>query len=163
MKRLKCARVLLLLFSLTTLAAPADDEGWIPLFNGTNLDGWYSFQPTTGRNNDPKKFFKVTDGMIHVLDLAEDPHEWKGAVGYLATNQEYSDVRIHLEYKWGTKRFARSVEGKRNSGLMYLDAKLRRPTREICGWWTAFPSRLGLWILTPRSIPTTQALRGRNE
>jgi hypothetical protein len=120
MKRLKCAGALSLLFSLAAIAAPTDDEGWIPLFNGKNLDGWYSFQPTTGRNNDLRKFFKVTDGMIHVLDLSEDPHEWKGAVGYLATNQEYSDVRIHLEYKWGAKRFARSVEGKRNSGLMYL-------------------------------------------
>src|SRR5882724_7680578 len=120
MKRSKYVCVFLLLFSLPAMAAPADDEGWIPLFNGKNLDGWYSFQPTTGRNNEPKKFFKVTDGMIHVLDLSEDPHEWKGAVGYLATNQEYSDVRIHLEYKWGTKRFARSLEGKRNSGLMYL-------------------------------------------
>src|SRR5882724_6257131 len=120
MRRLKCTCVLLLLFSLSAMAAPTDDEGWIPLFNGKDLDGWYSFQPTTGRNNDPKKFFKVIDGMIHVLDLSEDPHQWKGSVGYLATNQEYSDVRIHLVYKWGTKRFARSVEGKRNSGLMYL-------------------------------------------
>jgi Domain of Unknown Function (DUF1080) len=37
--------------------------------------------------------------------------------GYLATNQDFSNVRIHAEYKWGIKR---ASEGKRNSGLLYL-------------------------------------------
>jgi len=112
--------VILLLCPLLVATGPADDGGWISLFNGKNLDGWYTFLPTTGRNADPKKFFKVEDGMIHILDLSEDPNEWRGTVGYLATNREYSDVRIHAEYKWGTKRFSRSVEGKRNSGFLYL-------------------------------------------
>ena len=32
-------------------------------------------------------------------------------------HQDFSNVRIHAEYKWGVKR---ASEGKRNSGLLYL-------------------------------------------
>ena len=45
--------------------------------------------------------------------------------GYLATNQEYSDVVIHAEYQWGAKRFKDkddplAQDGKRDSGVLYL-------------------------------------------
>lgn len=53
--------------------------------------------------------------MIHILDVPMS--EGKSDNGYLATTQDYSNVRIHAEYKWGEKR---SSEGKRNSGLLYL-------------------------------------------
>jgi hypothetical protein len=58
--------------------------------------------------------------MIHILDVpmsdGKTP-DGKSDNGYLATNQDFSNVRIHAEYKWGTKR---ATEGKRNSGLLYL-------------------------------------------
>jgi hypothetical protein len=50
-------------------AASADKDGWVPLFNGRSLDGWYTFLPSTGKNSDPKGVFKVEDGMIHILDI----------------------------------------------------------------------------------------------
>jgi len=119
--RSKAARVLLMLFffPLAAMAATGDEKGWIPLFNGKTLEGWYAVQPKTGKNIDPKKFFRVDQGMIHVLEAPDDPQE-RDTVSYLATNQEYSNVRIHLEYKWGSKRSARSAQNKRNSGLFYL-------------------------------------------
>ena len=92
-----------------------ENEGWVPLFNGKNLDGWYSYLDSSGKNKDPKGVFKVENGMIHILDVPMS--EGKSDNGYLATNQEFSNVRIHLEYKWGVKR---ASEGKRNSGLLYL-------------------------------------------
>jgi hypothetical protein len=89
------------------------------LFNGKNLDGWYSFLRTNGKNNDVHHVFQVEEGMIHVLGT-DELLSYQDALGYLATNDEYSDVRIHLEYKWGSKRFPQDSQGKRNSGLLYL-------------------------------------------
>ena len=92
-----------------------ESEGWVPLFNGKNLDGWYSYLDSSGKNKDPNGVFKVENGMIHILDVPMS--DGKSDNGYLATTQEFSNVRIHVEYKWGTKR---ASEGKRNSGLLYL-------------------------------------------
>ncbi len=90
-------------------------DGWVSLFNDNNLEGWYSYLESSGKNKDPKGVFKVENGMIHILDVPmSDGHSDNG---YLATTQEFSNVRIHVEYKWGTKR---ASEGKRNSGLLYL-------------------------------------------
>ena len=50
----------------------ANEAGWIPLFNGKNLDGWYTWLPSTGRDNDPNGVFKVEDGVLHILDLPAD-------------------------------------------------------------------------------------------
>ena len=38
----------------------------IQLFNGENLDGWYTFLKDRGRDKDPKNVFTVTDGMIRI-------------------------------------------------------------------------------------------------
>jgi len=91
-------------------------NGWRPLFNGKNFDGWYSFLPSLGKNNDPNKVFKIEDGAIHVLDVEGTPPDM---TGYLATNQEYGHVRVRLEYKFGTKRFGSRSEARRDAGLLY--------------------------------------------
>ena len=82
--------------------------------------GWYTYLDSSGKNKDPKGVFKVENGMIHILDVpmsdGKTP-DGKSYNGYLATNQDFSNVRIHAEYKWGVKR---ASEGKRNSGLLYL-------------------------------------------
>ena len=36
------------------------------LFNGQNLDGWYTYLKDRGRDNDPKKVFTVSDGQIRI-------------------------------------------------------------------------------------------------
>jgi Domain of Unknown Function (DUF1080) len=93
----------------------AEGDGWISLFNGKDFDGWYTYLESSGKNKDPKAVFKVENGMIHILDVPMS--DGRSDNGYLATNQDFADVRIHAEYKWGVKR---SSEGKRNSGLLYL-------------------------------------------
>ncbi len=107
------------MLSVASVTAASEEkpgsDGWVSLFNGTNLDGWYSYLESSGKNKDPKGVFKVENGMIHILDVAMS--EGHSDNGYLATTQEFSNVRIHVEYKWGTKR---ASEGKRNSGLLYL-------------------------------------------
>ncbi len=92
-----------------------DDNGWISLFNGRDFDGWYTYLDASGKNKDPKGVFTVENGMIHIVDIPKT--DGKSDNGYLATTRDFSDVRIHVEYKWGAKRHS---EGKRNSGLLYL-------------------------------------------
>ncbi|HWQ56343.1 MAG TPA: DUF1080 domain-containing protein [Bryobacteraceae bacterium] len=98
--------------------AAAGEEGWTPLFNGRDLSGWYTFLPSTGKNNDPKRVFKVANGMIHILDVPVTSE--KQEFGYMATEREYSNCRIRLQYKWGTKRFAPRATEKRDSGILYF-------------------------------------------
>lgn len=101
---------------LNSAPAQADDE-WIPIFNGTSLDGWYTWLPTPGKNNDPQGVFKVENGMLHILDIPETDAEQE--FGYIATEQEYSNYHLRFEYKWGTKKFAPRADQKRDSGVLY--------------------------------------------
>ena len=98
------------------LTEKAADE-WTPIFNGRDLKGWYTFLPSTGRNNDPKGVFKVHENMIHILDIPVTGE--REEFGYIATEKEYSDYHIRFEYKWGQKRFAPRAEAKRDSGILY--------------------------------------------
>src|SRR5712692_5500130 len=92
-----CAGVALSL----ALAAWADDKKPEPLapqvtlqlFNGRDLTGLYTWVKGTG-HDDPKKVFTVHDGMIHVAGEAN---------GYVATDKEYRDYHLTVEYKWGDR------------------------------------------------------------
>jgi len=96
----------------------AGSDGWVPLLNGKNFDGWYTFLPSTGKNNDPKKVFKMENGMVHILDIPESDE--KQEFGYLSSEREFSNCRIRVEFQWGIKRFVPNNENKRDSGLLYF-------------------------------------------
>jgi len=85
-------------------------SGEIELFNGKNLDGWYTVLKTKGINNDPEGIFKVENGLIHVLGKE---------FGYLCTKKEYENYRLIVEFKWGEKKFAPRLDAKRDSGILY--------------------------------------------
>ena len=109
------AAVVLNLASASAAEERTGSDGWVHLFNGKDFEGWYTYLDSSGKNKDPNGVFKVENGMIHILDVPMS--NGKSDNGYLATNQDFSNVRIHAEYKWGAKR---ASEGKRNSGLLYL-------------------------------------------
>jgi hypothetical protein len=100
-----------------TSRAEAATGGWVSIFNGKNLDGWYTYLQSSGKNKDPQGIIKVEDGMIHVFGIPKTDE--KQQFGYLATEKEYSHCRIRLEYKWGTKQFTPRATGKRDAGLLY--------------------------------------------
>ncbi|HEY3131560.1 MAG TPA: DUF1080 domain-containing protein [Acidobacteriota bacterium] len=102
--------------SASLIAERASSET-VRLFNGQNLDGWYTYIAEKGNNNDPEKVFQVHDGMIHIYKDADDGA--KMPFGYVATETEYADYHLRLQYRWGTKRFAPRAQGKRDSGLLY--------------------------------------------
>ncbi len=79
------------------------------LFNGQNLEGWYTFLKGRGRNNDPKKVFNVEDGMIRITG-----EEY----GCITTNEEYSNYMLEVHYKWGERTFEPRIDRARDSGVL---------------------------------------------
>jgi hypothetical protein len=90
------------------LPSPSDTSA-IQLFNGKDLSGWYKFIQHRGRDNDVKNVFTVQDGMIRVSG-----EEY----GSIVTNEEYSNYKLVLEYKWGTRTFEPRKENARDNGLL---------------------------------------------
>lgn len=72
----------MLLFS-NLIAQDSDNSGFIPLFNGENLDGWVG----------NKESYRAENGMIVV-----DP-EGEGSGGNLYTSKEYSDFIFRFEFQ----------------------------------------------------------------
>jgi hypothetical protein len=103
-------------FAQQSAPPPGASNGWTPLFNGENLDGWYTFLQRSGKNSDPSGSVRVDNGMLHILGNAV-PKE-NAEAGYLATTNEHSNYCLRLEYKWGTTRFAPRLNWKRDNGLL---------------------------------------------
>src|SRR2546430_6468708 len=77
-------------------------QPWQRLFNGQNIDGWYIVLGKN-RTNDPNHLVRVENGAIHMYKDAADGSPQPA--GYVATEKEYSNYHLRLEYKWGAKRF----------------------------------------------------------
>ncbi len=97
-------RILAALLLVVVPARPADET--VRLFNGKDLSGLTTWLSDSERE-DPKKVFSVKDGVLHVSGEG---------MGYVATDKEYQDYHLVVEYKWGT----RTDGGKyvRNSGIL---------------------------------------------
>ena len=80
----------------------------IVLFNGRNLDGWY----TWSRDNqyaDPHKVFTVMNGAIRISG-----EEWGG----IATREMYRDYHLIVEWKWGGATQGTRKTKARDSGIL---------------------------------------------
>ena len=84
------------------------EEAPIILFDGKTLGDCYVWIKGEGRN-DPKKIFRVTDGLLHVTG---------DGLGSLITNQSYADYHLVLEYKWGEKTWGDRENAARDTGLL---------------------------------------------
>ena len=92
-------------------------EHWVPLFNGRNLDGWYTFLQKHGKNSDPEHVITIEDGTIHLYkDAAEGSQV---VMGYISTEKEYGNYHLRLQYRWGAKKFEPRYKLKRDAGLYY--------------------------------------------
>jgi hypothetical protein len=113
-----------LLAAMLCMATPAlaqtpDEDGWTPLFNGENLEGWTVgwAQEAPAGNRDPASLFTVENGVIHVY--AHDEAGTAQQQAYILTEGDYRDYRLSLEYKWGPKKFAPRTELVRDAGLLF--------------------------------------------
>lgn len=93
---------------------PRGDEGpirpkeTISLFNGKDLQGLYTWLEDTGRE-DPRRVFFVQDGI-----LAISGDGWGG----IATEAEYRDYHLTVEFKWGDRTWGRREKSARDSGIL---------------------------------------------
>lgn len=86
---------------------PADEDD---LWNGRDFSGFYTYLKSSGKNNDPDQVFRVQDGLIRVS--GKD-------YGYLATEREYEDYFLTVEFKWGQATWPPREKNARDSGILF--------------------------------------------
>ena len=80
----------------------------IKLFDGESLEGLYTWLKDT-KYEDPRKVFRVTDGMLHITG---------DGLGAVTTRQAYRDYHLVLEFRWGEKTWGNRKDRARDSGLL---------------------------------------------
>ncbi len=106
---MKLLRLAGLAFPLLVLAGVPQDEA-IQLFNGRDLSNLYAFLKEKGRGNDPGRVFSVADGLIRVSGAE---------YGYIATEKEFENYHLTVEFKWGAETHPPRKEKARDSGLLF--------------------------------------------
>lgn len=81
----------------------------VSLFNGKNLDGWYTFLKTKGKSNDPDRVFTVENKLIRVSGTE---------YGCITTEKEYENYELEVDFKWGVQTHAPRVSAARDNGVL---------------------------------------------
>jgi len=118
---LKACRLVLTLAVSVFLACsgPASgvDDGWIPLFNGKNLDGWRVKIRGYEVGDNYADTFRVEDGLLRVV--YDDYEEFDGKFGHLFFETPFSHYRLRVEYRFvGQQTPGGPGWAFRNSGVM---------------------------------------------
>jgi hypothetical protein len=79
----------------------------VDLFNGHDLDGWYSWLVDT-RYEDPRRVFTVQSGLLRISGEG---------FGYLATCNSYRDYHLVVEFRWGNSNWQPRKGKARDSGI----------------------------------------------
>lgn len=85
-------------------------QEFTPLFNGKDLNGWYSFLKTKGKGNDPDTVFTVKDGLLKITGKE---------FGYIVTERSFNDFHLVVEFKWGEKKYPPRETRVRDNGILY--------------------------------------------
>jgi hypothetical protein len=93
----------------STLVSKDKQSTKVQLFNGKNLDGWYTYLKDKGKNNDPEKVFTVQNGMIRIS--GEE-------FGCITTSDEFENYTLTVEFKWGVLTCPPRVDKARDSGIL---------------------------------------------
>ncbi|RXK61673.1 DUF1080 domain-containing protein [Lacibacter luteus] len=101
--------ILLVLFSGLSITQSAAQK-FKPLFNGKNLNGWYSFLKNKGKDNDSNQVFTVNDGLLKIT--GQD-------FGYIVTEKSFTDFHLVVEFKWGEKKYPPRENAVRDNGICY--------------------------------------------
>jgi hypothetical protein len=84
----------------------------------TTWSAWYRFLPFSGRDADARGVFTVEDDQtLHILGI--EPPAGDQDFGYVATRDEFSNYRLRVTQRWGTRKFAPRTDAVRDSGLLY--------------------------------------------
>ena len=96
---------------------PEPAEQWTQLFNGKDLTGWTPKIRYQNSGEDPKKTFRVADGMIQVR--YDNYDDFGAAFGHLFYDKPLSHYRLRVEYRFvGEQCKGGQGWATRNSGIM---------------------------------------------
>lgn len=87
-------------------AEPVSPREVLRLFNGHDLTGLTTWLRDTKRG-DPRCVFRIEDKMLHITGDGS---------GYIATDREFRDYHLVVEYKWGKRTDGGT--SVRNSGIL---------------------------------------------
>ncbi|MFH5801984.1 family 16 glycoside hydrolase [Haladaptatus sp. CMAA 1911] len=97
--------------------AATDEDEWIQLFNGEDLDNWT--RKFTGKppGEGHKNTFSVEDGLLKVN--YDEYDEWNGVFGHLFYENEFSHYILRAEYRFVGEQVSGAPSwARRNNGLM---------------------------------------------
>jgi hypothetical protein len=96
---------------------PPAKDGWIPLFNGKDLDGWKPKITGYDAGDNFGNTFRVEDG---VLKVCYDKYaKFDGKFGHLFYKTPFSNYKLHIEYRFvGDQCPGGPSWAIRNSGVM---------------------------------------------
>ena len=119
---MKWILLLLLASMLTGCNCPgkmnADDEQWIQLFNGENLDGWDIKIAGYEMNDNFGNTFRVEDGLMKVRYDAYDT--FTNQFGHIFYKEKFSHYRLRVEYRIvGEQAPGGQAWAFKNSGVMF--------------------------------------------
>lgn len=99
------------------VSSAADEDGWIPLFNGKDLEGWTYKQTGSEVAEDPDQVVSVRDGHL-VFDYA-DFGRFNGRFGHLFHEIPHTHYRVRVVYRFvGEQAAGGPGWAFKNSGVM---------------------------------------------
>jgi hypothetical protein len=96
---------------LLIIAHFANAQKTIQLFNQKDLEGWYAYEPETGKHVNASDLFSVELNMIRL---------YGNKAGYLMSEQSFDNFQLSVEYRWNTDTTFVRKSNIKNSGVMYL-------------------------------------------
>ena len=97
--------------------AATNNDDWVELFNGENLDGWTAKIVGQPLGQDPLNTFVVEDGLLRVNYA--NYKKFSGQFGHLFFAEPYAHYRLLIEYRFvGAQVRGGAGWAKRNSGVM---------------------------------------------
>ncbi|MBX3433681.1 MAG: DUF1080 domain-containing protein [Pirellulales bacterium] len=99
-----------------TSASPELQSEYRPLFNGHDFEGWYVCVADGAQTKD-QDIFSVEQGVIRVYgNHGADSNQ---PFACLITEDSYRDYELHLEYKWGERKFGWRAGSPRDAGVIF--------------------------------------------
>ena len=109
---MKVYQIYLLCFSVLLMSCNSNEDDWIPLFNGENLEGWHAY----GEDVMIDGWYVANEELIYDFQRREG-----GGSSNLVTNDKYTNFELSLEWNIGEHG---------NSGVFWgviEDAKYKHP------------------------------------
>ena len=97
---------------------PSVLEGYTPLFNNKDLDGWYFVFRDTLFDGKLEDIFRVENEEIHVYPVQEA--DSRQTFAGIITKDSFSRYKLHVEYKWGSSKFKPRQDKVRDAGLLFF-------------------------------------------